>query len=849
MSTDVDILCKEIHSFVDPASFAQHPTHIFRERVAQYLRHTIQLSVKLKEGVNTYDENILKKVLFNSHDDVCSSSHKTNMYGSKGMPWYILCKNHDSIRRANASMKHSRTTISALYVVIGAMRDPNIVPSCLTSIIVLGMLSVCIEVFSSAAFSSGMRLGRSRPSSLCVIESAIMCMLQERPSTMMSKCIERYVYERMMCKLSFDQNESSILPPIKDVMKDYNTRRSLIVLLIANDLVSMKKAKNSSGADINIVHRLQQQTIIRPTILLLKEIDALDVYLLQRYRETKSVRARDLCSRCRIKLISDKSQQNKRIKTSSIGHLHGETPGDEMQSSIASTSRYSRTVCNNSSDLLPWKAMMSASISEMPRESCYVCSMRNLEGKYNSSMDITSLSMSWIEFRAELYKVLLESIDSLIADTAWAQNLLLSVFRMAIYHHQSASTRLCALFAANCAGVENGVFQYLNFILKVTEKDVDSPNKSVKTLSRISASIYIYRELLMDCAIFDDSEMYWKGLRPLFDFLLKLNEHKKQDGEIISVTTQIQTSLGILLAKWCSLNSSKSSRQSCLVFNGYILRFSDEFGSIDNWLDDRMSTKERHLVTLALQKLGISSLLDSIEDATSNEATTCHQKSLWIYDDIHSMQAAYTRMGPRVKAQTLFSKKNIEIEENVKRKRRHRAESFDGEPIFDFINDDITRVIFSYLGYKLLVRATSVCRSWKQIGNENTYWEPHFIKRFRPVFLEDLIPVTTSATIKESFITKHCKREAIIWRQKFNEERQFEKSLQSRISTTTGYKYRHCRVFGCTVVFRKKEDEKKHAQVHDKDVKKKLATIQRAERRKINRLVVGKTKHTKETFS
>ena len=166
-----------------------------------------------------------------------------------------------------------------------------------------------------------------------------------------------------------------------------------------------------------------------------------------------------------------------------------------------------------------------------------------------------------------------------------------------------------------------------------------------------------------------------------------------------------------------------------------------------------------------------------------------------------------------------------------KRKIRGREDDFSEEPIMNYINDDITRIVFSYLGYKLLVRATSVCRSWRTIGNSSLYWEPHFTKRFRPIFLETMIPPSTRQDLRNAFIHRYCQRQSIHWRHRFDQQRQRDRSL-NRVSAS-GWKHRYCRVFGCNVVIRKKEDEKKHMQVHLKDIQKKLGIIERAEQRRI----------------
>jgi len=351
--------------------------------------------------------------------------------------------------------------------------------------------------------------------------------------------------------------------------------------------------------------------------------------------------------------------------------------------------------------------------------------------------------------------------------------------------------------------------------------------------------------------VFDDPTLCWRGMKPLFDLTLKLSD-ESDSCEITDtkVTTsmnrlikELLQSIGALLVTRSSIIlSSKTSDEIHLSFNGYLLRFSEAFESREKWLDNRMSAVERSQVALLLQKLGILSFFDSAEETA--EDMTINKEGAWLYEETYSIRAAYLRMGPKVKiSHELFTDAVKPQDGNVlyecKRKKRSREDSVCEEPIMDYINDDITRVIFGYLGYKILVRVTTVCHSWLAIGNENTFWAKHFIRRFKPVFLEELIPVSVPVsvkpTIKNAFISKHCQRQDFKWRELFNVERAKEKALRSKISKN-GFRHRRCRVLGCTAIIRKKEDEKKHMGVHLKDIQKKLSVLERAEARQETKL-------------
>ena len=878
MKGETEKLCKDAHTILSAQNFDHCTTKSYRKIVRQCISSTCQLSVvcpssSLKSTTSTkspnkeneqnqvthHDDSVLHDVLFYSREQITAGCYR---YKSLGINWAQLCNSHDASKRELNSPEDAKKHASALEIVLEALVDQSVIPSCFALTLIEGLFSVSVEVYSSISTSMGyirFKPKLNRPSSLKVIENAIQYVIQRSPTSMVSKSIEIYIHTQIMGNLSIrdPSSEMNAQVIIQDFMTNYKTVRSNTLLSIANDLISMKISKNTRGGNIKIIHKLQRSIIVKPVISLLKEIDAIDIFLLKNSKRSNSARNGVVCTKCWDKLGTGSYKRTKRTKTTSIHDLHGEQSDDEKVLSFGSRLYYDRS--NEASIVLPWKKMMGATENGEggASTSCYVCSKSGSETNY-----ITALPLRVVEFRASLYQLLVDSLSAaqLVESSSALRKLLVSVFRIAVHHHMSASTRLCAILVAHTAGLESGYMEYVTFL----RKTMSTAMANESTFRTVAVCICIYRELMKECAIFDDPALCWRGIKPLFDMVLSLHDkmitlslEKGIETRPKSTTTtdlirELLQTIGVLLLRWGTiLQSDKVGTGIQLNFNSYILRFSEAFEDKNSWLDARMSSVTQSQIVAVLQKVGILSFIDESEgDLITYDDIL---EGAWLYDEQHSVRAAHLRMGPRVlQDQQIFTnsdRQDTSTEEPTrKRKNRSREDSFCGEPILDYINDDITFVIFSYLGYKTLTRATSVCKSWRYVGNNNLFWETHYLRRFKPIFLETLLSETINPKMKMLFLAKHCQRENVYWRHVFNHAKEKEQSLKFKV-ISDGWRHRCCRVFGCNAVMKKRDTEAKHMPVHHKDVAKKLGVLERAETRRLSKLEKEASRQKKKNAS
>jgi len=347
---------------------------------------------------------------------------------------------------------------------------------------------------------------------------------------------------------------------------------------------------------------------------------------------------------------------------------------------------------------------------------------------------------------------------------------------------------------------------------------------------------------------------FWRALQPLMDFVLDMDAGMDKKGTCppqqaddgahrcnVRIANLFLPCIGLLLMERHSIisaNSSKVPEKLRRSFNGYVMRFSEKFGDEEDWVNDKMTSVERSRVALVLLKVGIISFLHDGQKEDKGNASENESASI-TYSTLHSLRGAHFRMGPKVKCDDLLAKMTRyedNEEDSLRRKGRIRDRDEDthpcGNPIVELINDDIIQYVFTFLGYKKLVQMTTICKSWRKIGNENMLWKQHFQKRFRPIFLEQFLQPSISPTIRSAFIHRYCPQQhELSWLDLFRDKRNRERTLRSKVSKD-GWKHQGCNVLNCRVIIRKKEDIEKHTQVHQRDVMKKIEIIQRAEERR-----------------
>jgi hypothetical protein len=264
------------------------------------------------------------------------------------------------------------------------------------------------------------------------------------------------------------------------------------------------------------------------------------------------------------------------------------------------------------------------------------------------------------------------------------------------------------------------------------------------------------------------------------------------------------------------------------------------YGEAKYWVDSNMIPQERGQFLQTLLRVGILGLVDVADEVSG--FTTFDDKSnkddrsglagagcivtedsilssapnkqssaaikFWPFAEPYDLRSAYLRMErdsidiPSEWTSLLSSRSHdeeIQIRKKRQEKSEHQKES-QCPPMMDYLNNDLLCLVFSFFGYKRLVKIRAVCQIWKQIvDNSSTMWHGAYSSRFG--FLSE-DPRSNQVLSKEN------------WRSLFNAKWLAGQNIRFQRHGPTGFMYRVCRYIGCLHVVTSADREKRHYEVH-----------------------------------
>ena len=307
------------------------------------------------------------------------------------------------------------------------------------------------------------------------------------------------------------------------------------------------------------------------------------------------------------------------------------------------------------------------------------------------------------------------------------------------------------------------------------------------TTSNCVAALRIMTEIVLESAHFDNLVAVWQAIAPMAKFI----ENKELIRKLSQECKSIVFGAFIYIMAGRKFHASTLSMADCPIH--YHVEFvrcveiAKENFSIDNsWKCPHISSREHQSLLNYLQVLCVVS---SIEFSTHETPEIC-----WVFPEIHSARKAHQRMGPHVVAPNLFSRLDSSSEpEEIEASNT---------VIMDYLNDDVLRIVFSYLSYKPLASASKTCRSWQKIITDECIWENVYRNRY---FL-----LGTDAQINQVISRVGS------WKTLFREKLEAQRELRFQRSPSTGWKHRTCYYCGCFQVLKSPNAMKKHEQVHNK---------------------------------
>ena len=874
----------QLHLVLSPQYFAQVTLQVFQNQVVYCLQHVISKSKRIlntstniqtspssssssssstqpqvRDVIERYDFQVIR-LLFpftDARNHVFTQSSMGGDGGTCRIQWEALVQNQNDVflrsRRRNqkASKSSSGTSYTALGTILEALINDSVIPACCAEVIILGLLSMSVHVFSNQMHYSLLTLSCRRGRRQLNEKTSIRLDMDSSPWEMIQWSIVYLLEHRLSVSLGVFKtflsshmldwntwNNETIPFEEETLLQDHNLIKLQTVLHIAKKLFVAIKDKKSLRNHVSLV-----TILLHPILLMLKQVDQMDVHLLEkRQRIQATTRGKILCQKCRLHPSDDGKKRRSFTPTQSIASLHGEEedPYDSLPRKRPRSSHGGRSytiqdgeepcpLCSNYLDNLSWRARQRG-------------------------REITALPIRAVSLRGQMYRIILEFVDS-CKDDDTAVSVFRLVMNLMTRYSTSSSIRLVTVLILHwLPALKDGVW-----LTRGISELLSKGTSNIFVTFDSEAILKAYSELVVECSFFDDSVVCWNAIRPMVDVLFSLNEkltvlrshehdnnhsrvsnvERNTDSHLSHERTCVLTQRKIRLILQClgymfvnrhGLLTDMGSSSGAEIhdsFKWYIVQCSEAFGERKFWISSSMNTLQQKQLVCVLQLVGILSFIDidnNIDVQDSKQVKGC-----WPFPCFSSIRSTHERMGVKDQRQRILSfNHTIDIPTATmcdKRHSRNRENSISDAPILDYLNDDLTRQIFSYLGYKKMVRVTSVCKLWNVIGNESHFWKGFYMRRFKTIFLEELLHHSTKENVKNTFVHNHGFSKTYEWRKVFDAKWKKERILRSSFGKE-GWKRRTCAVVGCLTIISSKSHHERHCQMHRRDVERKCKVIQ-----------------------
>lgn len=414
----------------------------------------------------------------------------------------------------------------------------------------------------------------------------------------------------------------------------------------------------------------------------------------------------------------------------------------------------------------------------------------------HSARGITQLDIQLVLLRSRIYRKVV-SVFNAFADRDLNRRVLQAVVHLSCQNPESASLRLCiVLLAENTPGCQC----VIEYQWTLYERRTSSLGEVV---------LKSYAEFLVECSHFDEPSKCWKALQPLVNHITRLVDSQLSWSAAQTSNDESDTQTRYLLQ--CLSYILRRRRQVLVAiesdpkFREFTSKLSLAFSDGDWWTSNGMSQNEKEETLFTLQALGILGFLVILTDGDGNESEQC----TFPFPEIMGIRAAYRRMGPNVTREALLSNPKVRPgAAALPNKQLHPRPSgpddrIVGTPIMDYLNDDVMQIVFSFLGYKRLVKASGICKVWKLLAEDNALWGQAYASRF-PILKQD-------KTIADSITRGDSKFKS--WRTLFANKVLAEKALRFK-RHSSGWKHRTCTHIGCLMVLKSPSQMTKHYGTH-----------------------------------
>jgi hypothetical protein len=310
-----------------------------------------------------------------------------------------------------------------------------------------------------------------------------------------------------------------------------------------------------------------------------------------------------------------------------------------------------------------------------------------------------------------------------------------------------------------------------------------------------NASLYLlaYAELIVESSYFDSYDTCASAVSPLLDHLRQCCTPEQDPNRRESARPYLRCLTYILSRRGAMLGTLSELKLSSLL-----ARLSVVFDQPSDWIGSNIAPDERERTMQTLQLAGILGVCDDIE------ATVCEPVVLGLSpDQVAFPPSICIRNAARqipVVPLSLFSMFSPVNEAPPKPLGAGASVQI---PMMEYVNEDILHHLFSFFGYKRIVRMRKVCREWRSVADSNLLWRSAYRSRYG-ILPDDKLAQSETAPWKDYFMNKWLAEREIGFSRSKN-----------------GWKVRLCGFVECTHVLKSRKQLQNHHVTHQATKRKR----------------------------
>jgi len=470
-----------------------------------------------------------------------------------------------------------------------------------------------------------------------------------------------------------------------------------------------------------------------------------------------------------------------------------------------------------------WNAILRTSVRSMTNSTKLT---RQTKAKLEPRIDI---------LRANFFRVLVPLLESLNGSSCRQLDFLVN--RLVLHTSSGPSTRFCALLCAIFASLHVGnsdctnktasmsILSLLRTLWSTASAEIPAETevKGLRCMTtaatcpdmNINDILIFYADVVSECAIFDGPDLtpLRDATEPLTRYLRQVchdmdagrNDDDDENVVVDTISSHYCDRVHPFLYCFASILARRGVSTMIRVFpddlHALFVQLSIHFGRAACWIvPERTCEFDRDRILRVLLSVGILGILDgrSAADAPTNVREEYSTPSL---------RSLAARLSPYLPLPDgmLSPDGPINATKACSAGVLASARSLTVVPLTEYVNEEVLRHVFSFLGYKRVTHLRSVCRDWKSAADCNSVWHQLYSSRFGLVEDDALAHDIFSSPWKKMFVDK--------WRA--------ERAIRFQHHKKTFWRLRICPRVGCLHVLKTPKQAERHRAKHKNEANRK----------------------------